>query len=240
MIHSDEAICIEELSVAYNYKPVLWDIHLDIPKSSFMAVIGPNGAGKTTLLKSIVGILKPISGTIRIFGEKYKKVKKKCAYVPQKNDVDWSFPVTVFDVVLMGTYGELGLIRRPKKEHKQRVLEALEKVGMSEFKNRQISELSGGQQQRVFIARALVQNAEILLLDEPLQGIDKKTEEAIMELLKKLNKEGKTIIATHHDLQTVKEYFQDVMLINFKLIASGKVSEVFTPENIKLTYEVNR
>jgi len=229
-------ICIEELSVAYDLRPVLWDIHLDVPEGAFMAIIGPNGAGKTTLLKSIVGILKPVCGRILINGESNKKNKRKCAYVPQKGEVDWNFPATVFDTVLMGTYGDLGLIRRPGKVQKEKTIKALEKVGMLEYKDRQISQLSGGQQQRVFIARALVMNADIYLLDEPFQGIDKKTEEAMADLLKGLCAEGKTVLAVHHDLATVKKYFSHVTLLNLKVIASGEVDKVYTEENIEKTY----
>lgn len=235
---NDIIIKIIDLSVSYDLKPVLWDIDLDIKKGSMLAIIGPNGAGKSTLLKAMINILKPISGKITYWGHPYKKVMKRCAYVPQKGSVDWSFPTTVFDVVMMGTYGKLGLVKRPGKAEKEKVINALTAVDMLEYKNRQISELSGGQQQRVFLARALVQDADIFFLDEPFQGIDKKSEAEIVQILKDLNKEGKTIIVVHHDLLTVEDYFTDVVLLNLKVIAKGSVKETFTKENIDKTYGI--
>ena len=194
-----------------------------------MALVGPNGAGKSTLIKTILKFLKQITGEIKINA-------KTLAYVPQRNSVDWDFPTTLFDVVEMGCYGRVGLFKRVSKEEKQKVLKAIEQVGMLEFKDRQISELSGGQQQRAFIARALVQEADIYLMDEPFQGVDSTTEKSIVEILKQLKAEGKTIIVVHHDLQTVPAYFESVALINKAVIVSGKVSEVFTQENIDVTY----
>ena len=194
-----------------------------------MALVGPNGAGKSTLIKTILKFLKQITGEIRISG-------KSLAYVPQRNSVDWDFPTTLFDVVEMGCYGRVGLFKRVNKEEKVKVLKAIEQVGMLDFKNRQISELSGGQQQRTFIARALVQEADIYLMDEPFQGVDSTTEKSIVNILKKLKSEGKTLIIVHHDLQTVPTYFESVTFINKTVIASGKVKEVFTQENIDKTY----
>ena len=194
-----------------------------------MALVGPNGAGKSTLIKTILKFLKQITGEIKINA-------KTLAYVPQRNSVDWDFPTTLFDVVEMGCYGRVGLFKRVSKGEKQKVLKAIEQVGMLEFKDRQISELSGGQQQRAFIARALVQEADIYLMDEPFQGVDSTTEKSIVEILKQLKAEGKTIIVVHHDLQTVPAYFESVALINKTVIVSGKVSEVFTQENIDVTY----
>ena len=194
-----------------------------------MALVGPNGAGKSTLIKTILKFLKQITGEIKINA-------KTLAYVPQRNSVDWDFPTTLFDVVEMGCYGRVGLFKRVSKEEKEKVLKAIEQVGMLEFKDRQISELSGGQQQRAFIARALVQEADIYLMDEPFQGVDSTTEKSIVEILKQLKAEGKTIIVVHHDLQTVPTYFESVALINKTVIVSGKVSEVFTQENIDVTY----
>ena len=208
------AVAIDDLTVAYNYKPVLWDIDLAIPEGVLMAIVGPNGAGKSTLIKSILGIVNPIAGKVSIFGKDYKKQRSLVAYVPQKGSVDWDFPTTALDVVLMGTYGDLGWIKRPGKSERKKALEALEKVGMLPFKNRQISQLSGGQQQRVFLARALVQNAAIYFMDEPFQGVDATTEVAIINLLKELRKKGKTVIVVHHDLQTVPEYFDWVTFLN--------------------------
>ena len=220
---------IKNLTVAYGENIALEDFNLDIEVGSLMALVGPNGAGKSTLIKTILKFLKQITGTIKINA-------KTLAYVPQRNSVDWDFPTTLFDVVEMGCYGRVGFFKRVNKEEKQKILKAIEQVGMSEFKDRQISELSGGQQQRTFIARALVQEADIYLMDEPFQGVDSTTEKSIVEILKKLKSEGKTIIIVHHDLQTVPTYFESVTLINKTVIASGKVSEVFTQDNINIAY----
>lgn len=223
------AIEIKNLTVAYGENIALEDLNLNIETGSLMALVGPNGAGKSTLIKTILKFLKQITGEIKINA-------KTLAYVPQRNSVDWDFPTTLFDVVEMGCYGRVGLFKRVNKEEKQKVLKAIEQVGMLEFKDRQISELSGGQQQRAFIARALVQEADIYLMDEPFQGVDSTTEKSIVEILKQLKAEGKTIIVVHHDLQTVPTYFESVALINKAVIVSGKVSEVFTQENINVTY----
>lgn len=223
------AIEIKNLTVAYGENIALEDLNLEIEVGSLMALVGPNGAGKSTLIKTILKFLKQITGEIKINA-------KTLAYVPQRNSVDWDFPTTLFDVVEMGCYGRVGLFKRVNKEEKQKVLKAIEQVGMLEFKDRQISELSGGQQQRAFIARALVQEADIYLMDEPFQGVDSTTEKSIVEILKQLKAEGKTIIVVHHDLQTVPTYFESVALINKAVIISGKVSEVFTQENIDVTY----
>ena len=236
---SEIAIAIDDLTVAYNYKPVLWDIDLSIPKGVLMAIVGPNGAGKSTLIKSILGIVKPIAGSVTVFGKPYKKQRKLVAYVPQKGSVDWDFPTTALDVVLMGTYGSLGWIKRPGKAEKKAALEALEMVGMLPFKSRQISQLSGGQQQRIFLARALVQNAEIYFMDEPFQGVDATTEKAIINILKTLRREGKTVVVVHHDLQTVPEYFDWVTFLNVKRIATGPVKDIFNNENLTKTYGIN-
>ena len=223
------AIEIKNLTVAHGENIALDDLNLNIEVGSLMALVGPNGAGKSTLIKAILKFLKQITGEIKINA-------KTLAYVPQRNSVDWDFPTTLFDVVEMGCYGRVGLFKRVSKEEKQKVLKAIEQVGMLEFKDRQISELSGGQQQRAFIARALVQEADIYLMDEPFQGVDSTTEKSIVEILKQLKAEGKTIIVVHHDLQTVPAYFESVALINKAVIVSGKVSEVFTQENIDVTY----
>ena len=223
------AIEIKNLTVAYGENIALEDLNLNIEVGSLMALVGPNGAGKSTLIKTILKFLKQITGEIKINA-------KTLAYVPQRNSVDWDFPTTLFDVVEMGCYGRVGLFKRGSKEEKQKGLKAIQQVGMLEFKDRQISELSGGQQQRAFIARALVQEADIYLMDEPFQGVDSTTEKSIVEILKQLKAEGKTIIVVHHDLQTVPTYFESVALINKAVIVSGKVSEVFTQENIDVTY----
>lgn len=224
------AIEIRNLTVAYGENIALENLNLDVEAGSLMALVGPNGAGKSTLIKTILKFLKQITGEIKING-------KTLAYVPQRNSVDWDFPTTLFDVVEMGCYGRVGLFKRVNKEEKQKVLKAIEQVGMLDFKDRQISELSGGQQQRAFIARALVQEADIYLMDEPFQGVDSTTEKSIVDILKKLKLEGKTLIVVHHDLQTVPTYFETVTFINKSVIASGKVKEVFTQENIDMAYK---
>jgi len=233
------ALEVNDLTVAYRYKPVLWDIDLKIPHGILMGIVGPNGAGKTTLIKAILGLVQPVAGSVRIFGKPYKKARSKVAYVPQKGSVDWDFPTNVLDVVLMGTYGKLGWIKRPGKEEKKEALEALEKVGMLEFRHRQISELSGGQQQRVFLARALLENAEIYFMDEPFQGVDATTEKAIIKLLKELGSQGKTVIVVHHDLQSVPEYFDWVTFLNVKKVAAGPVKDIFNDDNLTKTYGIN-
>mgnify|MGYP000967979180 FL=1 len=223
------AIEIKNLTVAYGENIALEDFNLDVEIGSLMALVGPNGAGKSTLIKTILKFLKQITGEIKIN-------KKSLAYVPQRNSVDWDFPTTLFDVVEMGCYGRVGLFKRVNKEEKVKVLKAIEQVGMLDFKDRQISELSGGQQQRTFIARALVQEADIYLMDEPFQGVDSTTEKSIVDILKKLKSDGKTLLVVHHDLQTVPTYFESVTFINKTVIATGKVKEVFTQENIDKTY----
>lgn len=230
------ALQINDLTVAYSDKPVLWDIDLTVPKGVMMAIVGPNGAGKSTLIKTILGLIKPVAGNVLILGEEYKKVRKKIAYVPQRTSVDWDFPTTVADVVMMGTYGKLGWIKRPGNKEKELTINALSRVGMEHLAHRQINELSGGQKQRTFLARALVQEAEVYFLDEPLAGVDAKTEKAIIQILKELRDDGKTIISVHHELMTVKEYFDYIALINVRIIASGNVEDTFISENIKTTY----
>ena len=229
---------VEDLTVAYNAKPVLWDVDLKIPRGQLMAVVGPNGAGKTTLIKAMLGLLKPVTGTVRFANGNgdIHALKKQIGYVPQSGSVDWDFPATVQDVVLMGSYGKLGWIRRPRKSDIELAKQMLDKVGMQDYSNRQISQLSGGQQQRVFLARALAQEAEVYFMDEPFKGVDAQTEKAIVMLLKDLKKQGKTVVVVHHDLQTVPYYFGGVALINLRIIASGSVKEVFNEENLKKTY----
>ncbi len=234
---NDYIIKVEDMTVAYQVVPVLWDVDLKIPKGILMAIVGPNGAGKSTLIKAMLNLIKPISGKVTFNGKSYKEQRKSIGYVPQSGSVDWDFPTDVLDVVLMGRYGSLGWVKRPTKKDKEKAVEALEKVGMKDFINRQISQLSGGQKQRVFLARALVQEADIYFMDEPFQGVDAMTEKAIISLLKELKDKGKTVIVVHHDLQTVKEYFDWVTLLSTQIIASGPVEEVFTEENINKTYK---
>ena len=233
---SPYAVEVTDLTVAYQEKPVLWDVDLHLPAGNLMAIVGPNGAGKTTLIKSVLGLIRPVAGQTLIFGRPYAEQRRRVGYVPQRGSVDWDFPTSVLDVVMMGRYGALGWIRRPGREERERALLALEMVGMADFAGRQISQLSGGQQQRTFLARALVQDAQIYFMDEPFQGVDATTERAIVSLLKQLRAEGRTVVVVHHDLQTVPEYFDWVMLLNVRSIASGPVGEVFTDDNLRRTY----
>lgn len=235
----DYAVEVEDLTVAYDAKPVLWDIDLKIPKGKLMAVVGPNGAGKTTLIKAMLGLLKPVTGAVRFLGrnDDIRTLKNRIGYVPQSGSVDWDFPATVQDVVLMGCYGKLGWIRRPGKPDVELAKQMLAKVGMQEYASRQISQLSGGQQQRVFLARALAQEAEVYFMDEPFKGVDAQTERAIVALLKELKEQNKTVVVVHHDLQTVPDYFDWVTLINLRVVACGPVEEVFHEDNLKKTYQ---
>ena len=233
---SRNAIEVEDLTVAYKEKPVLWDVDLNVPEGVLMSIVGPNGAGKTTLIKSILNLVNTAAGRVSIYGKPYSKQRSLVGYVPQRGSVDWDFPTSVSDVVMMGRYGSLGWIRRPGGGEVEMSLRALEKVGMAGYADRQISQLSGGQQQRVFLARALVQDAKIYLMDEPFQGVDATTERAIVALLQELRAAGKTVVVVHHDLQTVPEYFDWTALLNVRLIASGPVDSVFTEDNLRLTY----
>ncbi|WP_036730569.1 metal ABC transporter ATP-binding protein [Peptoniphilus mikwangii] len=226
-------IKVEDLTIAYHDKPVLWDNDIDIMENSRTAIIGPNGAGKSTLLKGILGLQKKLSGEVLIMGKPFKDVQKEIAYIPQASSVNWDFPTTVLDVVLMGRYVHLGWIKRPSKKDYEIAYKALETIGMSEFKDRQISQLSGGQRQRVFVARAIAQDAQIYFMDEPLAGVDKVTEKVIIEFLKESQKKGKTSIVVHHDLSTIKEYFDHVVILNKRVIAQGLVNDVFNKENLE-------
>lgn len=232
------AVKVEDLTIAYHSNPVIWDVDVEFEKGKITAIVGPNGAGKSTLLKAILNLIPISSGKILFFHKIYQDFRQEISYVPQSESVDWDFPTNVLDVVKMGTYGKLGWIKRPGKKETEKSLNALEKLGMLEYKDRQISALSGGQQQRVFLARALVQESEIYFLDEPLKGVDAKTEKEIMKILKELKNQGKTIIIVHHDLRTVPEYFDNVVLLNKIVIESGPVSEAFTEENINRTYRI--
>jgi len=233
---TEAAIEVNDLTVAYRENPVLWDVDLSVRAGALTAIVGPNGAGKTTLIKAVLGLVKPAAGRVRILGKRVQEARGEVAYVPQRGSVDWDFPTSVIDVVLMGTYGRLGWIRRPGERERAAARDALEKVGMEAFADRQISQLSGGQQQRVFLARALVQASRVYIMDEPFQGVDARTERAIVDVLRELRARGDTVVAVHHALQTVPEYFDDVALLNVRKIASGPVSEVFTEENLRLAY----
>jgi manganese/zinc/iron transport system ATP- binding protein len=235
-MNSSLAIEVTDLTVAYKEKPVLWDVDLEVPPGILMAIVGPNGAGKTTLLKAILGLLQPAAGQVLVHGRPYNEQRRLVGYVPQRGSVDWDFPTSVEDVVMMGRYRALGWLRRPGKTERALAQENLAKVGMADFASRQISQLSGGQQQRVFLARALVQDAQVYLMDEPFQGVDAVTERAIINLLQELRAAGKTVLVVHHDLQTVPEYFDWVALLNVRRIASGPVNEVYTEENLRRTY----
>ena len=230
------ALEVEDLTVAYADKPVLWDIDLQVPKGVKMAIIGPNGAGKSTLVKAAMGLVKPVAGEVRIFGRSREDAEGQIAYVPQRATLSWDFPTDVIDVVTMGTYGRVGWFRRCGATEREEAMAALEQVGMTDFARRPIAALSGGQQQRVLLARALVQDAPIYILDEPFQGVDAPTERAIIEVLDGLADVGKTIIVVHHDLQTIPEYFDEVLLLNVRAIDSGPVERVFSEENLRLTF----
>jgi manganese/zinc/iron transport system ATP- binding protein len=230
------AIEVNDLTVAYRDQPVLWDVDLSVPAGVLMAIVGPNGAGKTTLIRTILGLMKPAAGQVLVHGRPYREQRGLVAYVPQRGSVDWDFPTSVLDVVMMGRYRELGWFRRPGARERKLAQVALEQVGMLDFAERQISQLSGGQQQRVFLARALVQDARIYIMDEPFQGVDARTERAIVEVLRSLREAGRTVVAVHHALQTVPEYFDRVALLNVRLIAAGPVESVFTEDNLRQTY----
>jgi manganese/zinc/iron transport system ATP- binding protein len=233
---AEKAIEVTDLTIAYKDKPVLWDVDMEVPSGTLMAIVGPNGAGKTTLIKSILGLVKPAAGQVLVHGKPYVEQRHLVGYVPQRGSVDWDFPTSVLDVVMMGRYGTLGWFKRPGALERAAALDALDKVGMKPYAERQISQLSGGQQQRVFLARALVQDAQLYFMDEPFQGVDATTERAIVALLQELRKAGKTVVVVHHDLQTVPEYFDWVTMLNVRRIASGPVDEVFTEQNLRKTY----
>jgi manganese/zinc/iron transport system ATP- binding protein len=230
------AVHVEDLTVSYHEKPVLWDIDLDVPPGVLAGIIGPNGAGKSTLIKTILGLVRPAAGHVYIHGRPYREQRRRVGYVPQRSSVDWDFPTTALDVVTMGLYGRLGWLRRPGRSQQVLAREALASVGMSDFADRQISQLSGGQQQRVFLARALVQDSDVYFLDEPLAGVDAVTERAIMDILRELRAGGKTVIAVHHDLQTVRSYFDWLFILNVRAIAQGPVEQVYTAANLRAAY----
>jgi manganese/zinc/iron transport system ATP- binding protein len=230
------AIVVSDLTVAYREKPVLWDVDLEIPAGQLAVIMGPNGAGKSTLMKAMLNLVPTAAGTIRIFGQTYAEQRSRVGYVPQRGSVDWDFPTDALDVVLMGTYGSLGWVRRPGKAEQAWALHCLEQVGMADFARRQISQLSGGQQQRVFLARALAQKADLYLMDEPFVGVDATTERAIVDLLQGLRAEGRTVVCVHHDLDSAAEYFDWAVLLNVRLMASGPFATTFTPENLIRTY----
>jgi manganese/zinc/iron transport system ATP- binding protein len=227
---------VHDLTVSYGKKPVLWDIDFTVPKGVLGGILGPNGSGKSTLLKTIMGLLPSDSGMVTIMGDSLERVRRKIAYVPQRESVDWDFPASVLDIVLMGMYAQKSIFKRVNKADKQWAIHCLEKVGMEEFATRQIAQLSGGQQQRVFLARALAQNADLYLMDEPFAGVDATTEKSIMQLLKNMQAEGKTILVVHHDLQTVGNYFDWLLFLNTRMINSGYIETVFNQKTLEETY----
>ncbi len=227
---------VHDLTVAYDKKPVLWDIDFELPESMITAIVGPNGAGKSTLIKSMMGLIPSSSGYTLIYGKPLDKQRRSIAYVPQRESVDWNFPISVTDVVLMGRYPHLRLFQRPSRADRELAMKALKEVGMEDFAKRQISQLSGGQQQRVFLARALAQDASIYLMDEPFAGVDAATEKVIFEKLQELRSLNKTVVVVHHDLQSVPDNFDWVMLLNLRLVAFGPVATAFTDENLQHTY----
>ncbi|GAB4451363.1 MAG: metal ABC transporter ATP-binding protein [Armatimonadaceae bacterium] len=233
---ANTVVSVRDLTVAYEEKPVLWDIDLDVPGASLAAIVGPNGAGKSTLIKAILGLVPTAAGTVTLFGMPYSEQRRRVGYVPQRGSVDWDFPTTVLDVVLMGLYGKLGWFRRPGQKERDRAMACLWEVGMADFSGRQISQLSGGQQQRVFLARALAQDADLYFMDEPFAGVDATTERAIIAILQRLRDAGKTVIVVHHDLQTAPEYFDYVVLLNVRVVAAGPMAKTFTPENLQQAY----
>lgn len=236
MKHSEAPLSIQNMTVAYHKKPVLEQVSLTIPEGKLVGIIGPNGAGKSTLIKAALGLIPSLSGEVKIYGKPYKEQRKLVGYVPQRESVDWDFPTNALNVVTMGRYGHLGWFRRPGNKEKQIAMSCLEKVGMADFAERQISQLSGGQQQRIFLARALAQDASLYFMDEPFVGVDAATEKAIITLLGELKKQGKTVLVVHHDLSTVQEYFDWVILLNVGIIDIGPTSEVFTKDKLQQTY----
>lgn len=236
-LHEPEfALHVEDLTASYAQQAVLWDVDLNVPPGVLAAIVGPNGAGKSTLLKCVIGAVRPNSGHIYVHGRPYREQRQRVAYVPQRTSVDWDFPTSALEVVTMGLYGRLGWLRRPRRSDRDEALEALAMVGMAEFADRQIAQLSGGQQQRVFLARALVQDADLYLMDEPFAGVDATTERAIIDLLKALRSRGKTVVAVHHDLQTVATTFDWLAILNVRLIAQGPVREAYTADNLRAAY----
>lgn len=232
----DSPLSIHDMTVAYHRKPVLWDVDLDVPPGKLVGIVGPNGAGKSTLIKAVMDLIPRTSGRVRIFGEPYRKQRHRVGYVPQRESVDWDFPVSALDVVTMGRYGRIGWFKPVLRRHREIARQALERVGIADLAHRQISQLSGGQQQRTFLARALVQEADLYLMDEPFAAVDAATEKAIVRLLQDLRSAGKTCLVVHHDLQTVPEYFDHLILLNMRVVAHGPTVEVFTQENLHKTY----
>ncbi|MBD2866950.1 metal ABC transporter ATP-binding protein [Paenibacillus arenilitoris] len=229
-------LSVEGLSASYRKNKVLDNVVFDVEPGTMTSIVGPNGAGKSTLLKVILELHPRLAGKVAFFGSPYPKVKSRIGYVPQRGSVDWDFPTNALDVVMMGLYGKIGWLKWPKRSHREKAMEALAEMGMADYASRQISQLSGGQQQRVFLARALVMDADLYFLDEPLAGVDAATERAIMATLNLLKSRGRTVLVVHHDLQTVEDYFDHVLLLNRSVIAHGPTEEIFNESNIYRTY----
>lgn len=233
---ADSPLAVHAMTVAYQRRPVLWDVDFDARPGSLVAIVGPNGAGKSTLIRACLGLVPLAAGRVEFWGRSYRQQRRRIGYVPQRETVDWDFPVSALDVACMGRYGMIGWCRPVTRTHRDAALAALDRVAMADYANRQISQLSGGQQQRVFLARALAQDAELYFMDEPFAGVDAATERAIVEVLRELRSRGRTVVCVHHDLQTVAEYFDDVLLLNMRVVACGPVDAVFTAENLRRTY----
>ena len=230
------ALHVRDLTVAYHRKPVLWDVDLDVPPSLVAGIVGPNGAGKSTLIKAVLDLVPHASGVVEIFGKPYRRQRRLVGYVPQRESVDWEYPITAQELVAMGLYRRIGWCRPVTAPHRKRALEGLDEVGMADLADRQINRLSGGQQQRIFLARALVQDAQVYFMDEPFAGVDAATEKAIIAILQRLREQGKTVFVVHHDLESVRDYFDYLIMLNMRVVAAGPVAEVFTPENLRRTY----
>lgn len=235
-IRTASALSVRGLTVSYGQTPAIFSVDMTVRTGAMTAIVGPNGAGKSTLLKAALGVVKPLAGSVSVFGQPLARMRDRIAYVPQRASVDWDFPTRVIDVVMMGMYRRLGLLGRIRASHRAQAMACLDRVGMSDFATRQIGQLSGGQQQRVFLARALAQDADIYVLDEPFAGVDAATEKAIIAVLKELRDTGRTVVAVHHDLTTVPDYFDDVVLLNTQIVAAGPVSKTFTEQNLQATY----
>ena len=235
-MNKQSAVEVHHLTVSYDKTSALWDLSFQIPEGKLVGVIGPNGAGKSSLLKALLGLVRPLSGTVLFYGQSFKQLRKKIAYVPQKGSIDWEFPITVFDVVLMGRYGHLKGLKWYRKADRAAAHQMLKCLEMDHLADRQISELSGGQQQRLFIARALMQDADLFLLDEPFAGVDKATEKIIIDILQGLKEKGKTLLVVHHDLSTVKDYFDSILILKTSLVAYGNVEDVFTPDYLNRAF----
>ena len=233
---TDNPLSVHAVTVAYHRKPVIWDIDFDVAPGRLVAIVGPNGAGKSTLIKACLGLVPVAAGRVEFWGETLRNARARIGYVPQRESIDWDFPVSALDVVCMGRYRHIGWCRPVSKAHKRASLGCLDRVGLADFADRQISQLSGGQQQRVFLARALAQEADLYFMDEPFAGVDAATERAIISVLRDLRDAGKSVIVVHHDLQTVRAYFDDVIMLNMRVVAAGQIDEVYTNENLRKAY----